>query len=83
MRHDERLVPRLGPPGLRLGGPDSARGPAGEYRVSALHVGSASCVWEWLVGLVSSVDTFCFYRYLDWGSAASLRTAWLRYLPVY
>jgi hypothetical protein len=71
IRRDVRLVPQPGLSGLLLGGPGSARGPAGEYGVSALHGGSAPCVWEWFAGLVSSVMTCGWYldRGLRLGSA--------------
>ena len=72
VRHDVRLVPRPGPPGLRPGGPGSARGPSGEYRVSALHIGGAPCMWEWFVGLVSSVTT-CGWYLLERGPAQARR----------
>ena len=76
VRHDERLVPQLWPPGLRPVGPDSGRGPAGKYGVSTQHIGSAPCVWEWIVGLVLSVTTS---DYLDWGRRACGR--WVRNWP--
>ena len=62
------LLPRHGPPGLRPGGPGSACGPAGECGMSSLHDGSAPCMWEWFVDLVSSVTTCCCY--LDTGRRA-------------
>jgi len=68
VRHDVRLVPRPGPPGLRPGGPGSARGPAGQCCMSALHGGSAPCMWECFVDLVSSVTTCGWY--LDRGRRA-------------
>ena len=68
VRHDVRLSPRLGPPGLRPGGPGSSRGPAGEYCTSPVHVSSALGMPEWFVGLISSVTTCGWY--LDWGRRA-------------
>ena len=65
VRHDVWLAPRLGPPGLLPAGPGSARGPAGEYCTSPVHVGSVCGMPEWFVGLISSVTT-CGWH-LDWG----------------
>ena len=48
-------------PGSGGGGPGLARGPAGEYRVWALHAGSAPCVWERFVGLFSYFTTCGWY----------------------
>jgi len=63
-----QLVPRPGPPVLRPGGAGSAGGPAGQCCMSALHGGRAPCMWEWFVGLDSSV-AMCGW-YLDRGRRA-------------